>query len=456
MSNHQNKGKTIPRIGVINLGCPKNLVDLQRLVSVLKAKGYKIESDSSQTDLILVNTCGFIEPAVQESFEAIMEAKQQCANVIVMGCLGSQKEKVLGEFPDVFEVIGPGKRASVLRAVEKCVGVPPAIAQQQVPDSGILLTPSHYAYLKVAEGCRHRCAFCIIPDLRGSLRSRPIENIVAEAQSLAARNVREIMVIAQDSSDYGFDMKDGTNLLKLCEKLATVNPRPWFRFHYVYPSKIVDELIPFMKEGIILPYLDVPLQHASEKVLKLMKRPGNIEKTYERISKWREICPDLTIRSNFITGFPGETEEDFNELLEFVKAARLDRVGTFPYSDVEGAQANDYDGVVPEEVRMERAKILMELQAQISSEKLAERINKQFEIIIDEVNEDGSLIGRTKYEAPDIDGVVIIEKEDAKVAAKPGDIVRGTILETDEHDMWATLEENLTPRTHIPFKIKLS
>lgn len=454
MAKIHNPGTHIPRIGVASLGCPKNLVDSQRLISVLMAKGYKIENDFAKSDLVLINTCGFIEPAVEESFETIMEAKQACTNVIVMGCLGTQKEKVLSEFPDVCEVIGPGKRASVLRAVEKYVGEPPAIARQQVPSSGVLLTPPHYAYLKIAEGCRHHCAFCIIPDLRGPLRSRSVEHIFAEAQDLVARGVREIIVIAQDSSDYGFDLKNGTDLLKLCEKLADLNPRPWIRLHYVYPSKLVDELINFMKDGVILPYLDVPLQHASERILKLMKRPGNIEKTFERISLWREICPDLTIRSNFITGFPGETEAEFNELLDFVKAARLDRVGTFPYSDVEGAQANDYPDTVPEEVRKERAQILMEVQADISADKLEERIGKQFDIIVDHVTEEGMIVGRTKYEAPDIDGIVTIEEPNPEIRVKEGDLVRGTIVETDEHDMWAELDENITPRTHIPFKIK--
>lgn len=449
---NQHKATHIPRIGVVSLGCPKNLVDSQRLISVLQAKGYKIENDFAKSDLVLVNTCGFIEPAVEESFETIMEAKKECSNVIVMGCLGTQKDKVLAEFPDVCEVIGPGKRATVMRAVEKYVGVPPAEAMQQVPASGVLLTPPHYAYLKIAEGCRHRCAFCIIPDLRGPLRSRSIEHIFAEAQDLVARNVREIMIIAQDSSDYGFDLKDGTNLLKLCERLGDLNPRPWLRLHYVYPSKLVDDLIPFMKEGIILPYLDVPLQHANERILKLMKRPGNIEKTYERICKWREICPDLTIRSNFITGFPGETEAEFNELLDFVKNARLDRVGTFPYSDVEGAQANDYPDAVPEEVRKERAQILMELQSQISAEKLQQRVGKQFDCIIDQVTEEGMLIGRTKYEAPDIDGIVTFDEPNIAIPVREGDIVRGTIVETDEHDMWANLDDNITPRTHIRFK----
>lgn len=452
-NSNQPKLNHIPRVGVVSLGCPKNLVDSQRLISVLMAKGYRLENDFNQADLVLVNTCGFIEPAVEESFEAIYDAKQQCSKVVVMGCMGAQKEKVLAEYPDVAEVIGPGRRAAVLRAVEKLVGEPPAIARQSVPTSGVLLTPKHYSYLKIAEGCRHHCAFCIIPDLRGTLRSRTIDNIFAEASDLAARGVREIMVISQDTSDYGNDLKDGTNLLKLCEKLGQVNPRPWFRLHYVYPSKIVDELINFMKDGIILPYLDVPLQHASEPVLKLMKRPGNIERTYERIMKWREICPDLTIRSNIITGFPGETEQDFENLLDFIKKARLDRVGTFPYSDVEGAQANEYDGVVPEDVRHERARLVMEAQAEVSRQKLSERVGKTFDVIVDTVTEEGQVMGRTKYEAPDIDGIVTIEELPEGARVREGDLIRATITDSDEHDMWADFVENITPNTHIPFKM---
>lgn len=444
-SNH------VPRVGVVSLGCPKNLVDSQRLISALLAKGYALENDFKHADVVLINTCGFIEPAVEESFEAIYDAKQECSQVVVMGCLGAEKDKVLAEYPDVAAVIGPGKRATVLRTVEHLVGEPPAFARQSVPSSGVLLTPPHYAYLKIAEGCRHHCSFCIIPNLRGTLRSRSIPNILDEARDLVARNVREIMVIAQDSSDYGFDLKDGTNLLKLCEALGSLQPRPWIRLHYVYPSKIVDELIPYMRDGVILPYLDVPLQHASPHVLKLMKRPGNIEHTYERIMQWREICPDLVIRSNFIVGFPGETEEDFKALLDFVEKARLDRVGTFPYSDVEGAQANDFDGVVPEEVRHERAKILMELQAKISEDKLRARIGKSYDMIVDAVTEEGSIVARSKYEAPDIDGIITIDEPNPAIKVHEGDIIRGTITGSSEHDLTATLDANITVTSHIPF-----
>ena len=264
------------------------------------------------------------------------------------------------------------------------------------------------------------------------------------------------MIISQDTSDYGSDLKDGSNILTLCDGLSKVNPRPWFRLHYVYPGKIVDQLIPYMRDGIILPYLDVPLQHASAPVLKRMKRPGNIERTLERINEWREICPDLTIRSNIITGFPGETEQDFENLIDFIKKARLDRVGTFPYSDVEGAQANDYDGVVPVEVRQERARLVMEAQAEVSAQKLRERVGKSFDMIVDTITDEGVMICRTKYEAPDIDGVVTIENTPKDAIVKEGDFIRAKITDSDEHDMWADFEANITPNTHIPFRIKLS
>lgn len=443
----------IPRIGVVSLGCPKNLVDSQRLISALIAKGYALENDFSQADLVLINTCGFIEPAVQESFEAIFNAKQACSLVVVIGCLGAEKEKILAQFPDVSAVIGPGKRTAVLRTVRALIGEPPASARQDVPSSGVLLTPPHYTFLKIAEGCRNRCAFCIIPDLRGPLRSRPINNIMIEARDLVARDVHELMIISQDSSDYGYDLKDGTNLLKLCDALATLEPRPWIRMHYVYPSKIVDDLIPYMRDGVILPYLDVPLQHASPKVLKAMKRPGDIERTYERIMSWREQCPDLAIRTNFITGFPGETEQDFQQLLDFVRQARLDRVGTFPYSDVEGALANDYDGKVPEEVRHERAQILMELQEQISAQKLRERVDKSYDMIVDSITEDNTIIARSKYEAPDIDGIITIDASQTDIPVEEGDFIRATIIDSDAHDLVAQLDDNITAHTHIPFTL---
>lgn len=448
----------VPRIGVVSLGCPKNLVDSQRLISVLVAKGYKLENDFTNADLVIVNTCGFIEEAIQESFETIMDVSRDCAKVMVMGCLGTQKDLILEKHPDVVEVIGPGRRAHVLRAVERIVGEPPAIARQNVPSSGVLLTPPHYAYLKIAEGCRNRCSFCIIPKLRGDQVSRSIDNIMAEARDLVTRGVREILVISQNSSDFGIDFKgdDSTNLVKLCEELGTLSPRPWIRLHYVYPNKQVDKLIPLMRDGLIVPYLDMPLQHASPRILKSMRRPGNIERTLERINEWREICPDIAFRSNFITGFPGETEAEFEELLSFIKEAKLDRVGTFAYSDVEGADANNLEGHLPLEVRKERARILMEVQAEISEAKLATRIGKQYDMLVDHVTDDNVVVARTKYEAPDIDGVVYIENYDpTKMQVKEGDLIKATITDCDEHDNWANMDLNITPRTHIPFRVKL-
>lgn len=425
----------IPSIGFVSLGCAKNLVDTQRLSSALVAMGYRTQSDYSKCDVVIVNTCGFIDPAVEESLEAIGEALDYAPKVIVTGCLGTRADIILENYPQVAAVIGPGKRASVIRAIEKVAGVPPQSARQKIEPSGILLTPPHYAYLKIAEGCRHHCSFCIIPKLRGPLRSRTEENIFKEAEDLVARGVRELLVIAQDTSDYGFDLKERTTPSALCRKLGKLNR--WIRLHYVYPSNEADSLVDLMGEGIVLPYLDVPLQHASPKILKSMKRPGNIEKTIRTIEKWRSVCPDLAIRSTFITGFPGETEEDFNELMEFIKEARLDRVGCFPYSDVDGADANSLPGSVPQEVREHRAQVLMETQARISYEKLESRVGHEYQMIVDYVSEEGQITGRSKYEAPDVDGIITVDEADSSI--KPGDIITVKITSHDEHDMQATL-----------------
>ena len=390
-------------IGLVSLGCAKNLVDTERLTSALVSMGYKISGSYESCDLVIVNTCGFINPAVQESLEAIGEALNYQSKVIVMGCLGAKPQTILDAYPQVLKVFGPGRRAAVLREIVKVLGQPPQDQIQTLPSSGIILTPPHYAYLKIAEGCRHRCAFCIIPSLRGALRSRLPKDILKEAQSLKERDVKELLVIAQDSSDYGFDLKleNKPTITSLCKELAKLNL--WVRVHYVYPSNEATSLVELMGEGLILPYIDVPFQHVNERILKSMRRPGNIEKTLRVIENWRKICPDLAIRSTFITGFPGETQEEFNELLDFLKEAKLDRVGCFPYSDVEGASANSFENPVPLEVREERAQILMETQAQISYQKLQERIGKSYDVLIDDVTEDGEAICRSKYEAPDID-----------------------------------------------------
>ncbi len=428
-------------IGLVSLGCAKNLVDTERLTSALVSMGYKISGSYESCDLVIVNTCGFINPAVQESLEAIGEALNYQSKVIVMGCLGAKPQTILDAYPQVLKVFGPGRRAAVLREIVKVLGQPPQDQIQTLPSSGIILTPPHYAYLKIAEGCRHRCAFCIIPSLRGALRSRLPKDILKEAQSLKERDVKELLVIAQDSSDYGFDLKleNKPTITSLCKELAKLNL--WVRVHYVYPSNEATSLVELMGEGLILPYIDVPFQHVNERILKSMRRPGNIEKTLRVIENWRKICPDLAIRSTFITGFPGETQEEFNELLDFLKEAKLDRVGCFPYSDVEGASANSFENPVPLEVREERAQILMETQAQISYQKLQERIGKSYDVLIDDVTEDGEAICRSKYEAPDIDGVIYLK--DGK-GLKPGQMVRATITDCDEHDLEAVLDKTFT------------
>ncbi len=436
----------IPVIGFVSLGCAKNLVDTERLSSALVAMGYQTSPDYSQCDLVIVNTCGFINPAIEESLEAVNEALGQSGKVIVTGCLGNNVALVKERCPKVAAVVGPGMRSTVIRNVERLVGRPPEEARQKLPTSGILLTPSHYAYLKIAEGCRHRCSFCIIPKLRGPLRSRNEQSILKEARDLADRGVRELLVIAQDSSDYGFDLNPQNSLSSLLKKLSVLGP--WLRVHYVYPSKEADRAVALMGEGLVLPYLDVPLQHISSGILKNMRRPGGLEKASAQIARWRGLCPDLAIRSTFITGFPGETETQFNELLDFLKEAKLDRVGCFPYSDVNGADANLLPDAVDPEIRQERASRLMELQEQISYDKLEERTGKEYDVIIDYVTEDGDAVGRTKYEAPDVDGVVTVQNASN---IEQGDIVRCVITDHDEHDCVAVMKQ----RTDAPIAFKM-
>lgn len=420
----------IPSIGLISLGCAKNLVDTERLTSVLVSMGYAIEQDYSRCDLIVINTCGFINAAVQESLQTIGEASQFKKNIIVMGCLGARPQVILDQYPQICAVFGPGKRAALLREIVKILGKAPAEAMQKVPHSGVLMTPPHYAYLKIAEGCRHRCTFCIIPSLRGPLRSRLPEDILSEARDLKARRVKELLVIAQDSSDYGVDLPSPVTLSELCREIGEL--RLWTRVHYVYPSKEATRLVELMAEGLVLPYLDVPLQHASDSVLKRMKRPGTHERTLRVIEDWRKICPDIAIRSTFITGFPGETQAEFDELMAFIREARLDRVGCFPYSDVDGATANAIEPAIDPEVREERAAQLMELQEQISAEKLAARVGKVYDVLIDDVTEHGVAVGRSKYEAPDVDGVITIAQGKSLL---PGDLVKVKITGSSVHDM---------------------
>ncbi|UAK73497.1 30S ribosomal protein S12 methylthiotransferase RimO [Aeromonas enteropelogenes] len=436
--------KQAPKVGFVSLGCPKNLVDSERILTQLRTEGYDVVPSYDDAELVVVNTCGFIDSAVQESLEAIGEALAENGKVIVTGCLGAKENQIREIHPKVLEITGPHAYEEVLGHVHKYVEKPTHNPfTSLVPAQGVKLTPRHYAYLKISEGCNHRCTFCIIPSMRGDLVSRPIGEVLAEAKRLKEAGVKEILVISQDTSAYGVDVKhrtgfyDGmpvkTSMVALCEELAKLGM--WVRLHYVYPYPHVDDVIPLMRDGKVLPYLDIPLQHASPRILKLMKRPGTVERTLERIQKWREICPEITLRSTFIVGFPGETEEDFQMLLDFIDKAELDRVGCFKYSPVEGAKANELPDPVPEEVQEERFQRFMELQQQVSIRKLARKVGQEMTIIIDEVDEEGAT-GRSAADAPEIDGLVYLNGE---TSLKPGDMVKVRIDEADEYDLWASL-----------------
>lgn len=436
--------KQAPKVGFVSLGCPKNLVDSERILTQLRTEGYDVVPSYDDAELVVVNTCGFIDSAVQESLEAIGEALAENGKVIVTGCLGAKENQIREIHPKVLEITGPHAYEEVLGHVHKYVEKPQHNPfTSLVPAHGVKLTPRHYAYLKISEGCNHRCTFCIIPSMRGDLVSRPIGEVLAEAKRLKEAGVKEILVISQDTSAYGVDVKhrtgfyDGmpvkTSMVALCEELAKLDI--WVRLHYVYPYPHVDDVIPLMRDGKVLPYLDIPLQHASPRILKLMKRPGTVERTLERIQKWREICPEITLRSTFIVGFPGETEDDFQMLLDFIDKAELDRVGCFKYSPVEGAQANELPDPVPEEVQEERFQRFMELQQQVSIRKLARKVGQEMTIIIDEVDEEGAT-GRSAADAPEIDGLVYLNGE---TSLKPGDMVKVRIDEADEYDLWASL-----------------
>lgn len=436
--------KQAPKVGFVSLGCPKNLVDSERILTQLRTEGYDVVPSYDDAELVVVNTCGFIDSAVQESLEAIGEALAENGKVIVTGCLGAKENQIREIHPKVLEITGPHAYEEVLGHVHKYVEKPTHNPfTSLVPAQGVKLTPRHYAYLKISEGCNHRCTFCIIPSMRGDLVSRPIGEVLAEAKRLKEAGVKEILVISQDTSAYGVDVKhrtgfyDGmpvkTSMVALCEELAKLGM--WVRLHYVYPYPHVDDVIPLMRDGKVLPYLDIPLQHASPRILKLMKRPGTVERTLERIQKWREICPEITLRSTFIVGFPSETEEDFQMLLDFIDKAELDRVGCFKYSPVEGAKANELPDPVPEEVQEERFQRFMELQQQVSIRKLARKVGQEMTIIIDEVDEEGAT-GRSAADAPEIDGLVYLNGE---TSLKPGDMVKVRIDEADEYDLWASL-----------------
>ncbi|WP_461607128.1 30S ribosomal protein S12 methylthiotransferase RimO [Aeromonas rivipollensis] len=436
--------KQAPKVGFVSLGCPKNLVDSERILTQLRTEGYDVVPSYDDAELVVVNTCGFIDSAVQESLEAIGEALAENGKVIVTGCLGAKENQIREIHPKVLEITGPHAYEEVLGHVHKYVAKPTHNPfTSLVPAHGVKLTPRHYAYLKISEGCNHRCTFCIIPSMRGDLVSRPIGEVLAEAKRLKEAGVKEILVISQDTSAYGVDVKhrtgfyDGmpvkTSMVALCEELAKLDI--WVRLHYVYPYPHVDDVIPLMRDGKVLPYLDIPLQHASPRILKLMKRPGTVERTLERIQKWREICPEITLRSTFIVGFPGETEEEFQMLLDFIDKAELDRVGCFKYSPVEGAKANELPDPVPEDVQEERFHRFMELQQQVSVRKLARKVGQEMTVLIDEVDEEGAT-GRSFADAPEIDGLVYLNGE---TDLKPGDLVKVRIDEADEYDLWASL-----------------
>nr|WP_202983917.1 30S ribosomal protein S12 methylthiotransferase RimO [Gilliamella sp. ESL0232] len=434
-----------PTIGFVSLGCPKNLVDSERILTELRTQGYQVVPSYDNADLVIVNTCGFIDSAVQESLEAIGEALNENGKVIVTGCLGAKEDQIRTVHPKVLEISGPHSYEAVLNHVNKYAPKPAYNPfTSLVPQQGIKLTPKHYAYLKISEGCNHSCTFCIIPSLRGEMISRPIGNVLDEAKRLADSGVKELLVIAQDTSAYGVDIKNRTSfwngmplktdIQTLCEQLSSLGI--WVRLHYMYPYPSVDNLIPLMADGKILPYLDVPLQHASPTILKSMKRPGTIERTLERIHKWREICSDITLRSTFIVGYPGETEQDFELLLDFLSQAQLDRVGCFPYSPIEGAEANKLADQIPEAIKQERFDRFMQLQQKISTQKLQAKIGKTLAVIIDEVDGEGA-IGRSMADAPEIDGVVYLNEENQ---VKVGDIVQVNIEHSDEYDLWGTVK----------------
>ncbi len=431
-----------PKVGFVSLGCPKALVDSERILTQLRVEGYDLVSAYDDADVVVVNTCGFIDSAVAESLDAIGEAMAANGKVIVTGCLGKREEVIRQAHPGVLSISGPQDYDSVLGAVHAALPPKHDPFIHLVPDTGIKLTPKHYAYLKISEGCNHRCSFCIIPSMRGDLVSRPVDEVLREAEKLAMGGVRELLVISQDTSAYGVDVKYAqrewrgksyqTRMKALCEGLGELGV--WTRLHYVYPYPHVDDIIPMMADGRILPYLDIPFQHASPRVLKLMKRPGAIDKTLQRIHRWRDTCPEITIRSTFIVGFPGETEAEFEELLDFLDEAQLDRVGAFAYSPVEGAKANDLPDPVPEGVKQDRLARFMDKQAGISAAKLEAKVGSTQRCLVDAI--DGELaIARSMADAPEIDGVVQVQNG-AVSGLLPGDFAEVEILGSDEHDLY--------------------
>ncbi|MFZ4748091.1 MAG: 30S ribosomal protein S12 methylthiotransferase RimO [Sphingomonas sp.] len=437
---------TPPKVGMVSLGCPKALVDSERILTKLRADGYGLSPDYAGADVVLVNTCGFLDSAKEESLEAIGEALAENGRVIVTGCLGNEAAMIRARFPNVLAISGAHQYEAVVGAVHEAAPMPPSAFLNLVPDSGLKLTPRHYSYLKISEGCNHRCAFCIIPSIRGDLVSRRPDAILREAEKLVAAGTRELLVISQDTSAYGLDIghqpRDWhgrevrahmTDLARELGSLGTPDNKVWVRLHYVYPYPHVDQVIPLMAEGLLTPYLDIPFQHASPSVLRAMKRPANEAKVLERIHRWRAICPDIAIRSTFVVGFPGETESDFQYLMDWLTQARLDRVGAFRFEPVEGAAANALPDPVPEDVKEERYARLMELTARISAEKLAAKVGRTLDVMIDEVDAEGGATGRSQADAPEIDGNVFLR--DA-VGLAQGDIIPVLIEDADDHDLF--------------------
>jgi ribosomal protein S12 methylthiotransferase len=437
------KKNSIPKVGFVSLGCPKATVDSEHILTRLRAEGYLISGTYQDADLVVVNTCGFIDSAVEESLDAIGEALAENGKVIVTGCLGAKGDVVKQAHPSVLAVTGPHAADEVMEAVHQHLPKPHDPYMDLVPPQGIRLTPKHFAYVKISEGCNHRCTFCIIPSLRGDLVSRPVGDVMQEAQNLVNAGVKELLVISQDTSAYGVDVKYRTGFWggkplksRMTELAAAMGELgAWVRLHYVYPYPHVDEVIPLMAQGKILPYLDIPFQHANQRILKLMKRPASSENVLARIKQWREICPDLTLRSTFIVGFPGETEEEFEELLDFLEEAQLDRVGAFAYSPVDGAVANALPDHIPPEIQQERLARLMLLQEGISEQRLKRKIGKTMKVLVDEVGKQGA-IARSSADAPEIDGVVYIANGSH---LNPGDIVEVKITDSDIHDLWAEI-----------------
>ena len=437
-----------PKVGFVSLGCPKALVDSERILTQLKVEGYDLVQTYDDADVVVVNTCGFIDSAVAESLDTIGEVMAENGKVIVTGCLGKRADLIREAHPGVLSISGPQDYASVLDAVHTALPPKHDPFLDLLPDYGLKLTPKHYAYLKISEGCNHRCTFCIIPSLRGNLVSRPVDEVLREAEKLVRGGVKELLVVSQDTSAYGSDLKYAprlwrtgmyeTRMKALCEGLSELGV--WTRLHYVYPYPHVDDVIPLMADGRILPYLDIPFQHASPRILKSMKRPGAVEKTLERIHSWRSLCPELTIRSTFIVGFPGETEQEFETLLDFLDEAQLDRVGAFAYSPVTGARANDLPDPVPEELKQERLARFMERQAWISAARLEAKVGTVQTCLVDAI--DGELaIARSRADAPEIDGLVQIQ-DGREAGLRPGEFVQVRIMGSDEHDLYGEVEYN--------------